>query len=137
MAASASVVEQVRRTCPFPACRQQLCFALPSHACHAQPFPCLPRSLRAVLSCPQAQAARAAAVAEVQRLLATADDLKRLGALREDVAAKQQVRRLSPSSMGAPLQAASPCNLLPCGVTESRLLHRSPLTASRLPPRSP
>lgn len=42
--------------------------------------------------CPQAQAARAAAVAEVQRLLATADDLKRLGALREDVAAKQQVR---------------------------------------------
>lgn len=42
----------------------------------------------------QAQAARAAAVAEVQRLLATADDLKRLGALREDVAARLAVRML-------------------------------------------
>ncbi|KAI7841448.1 hypothetical protein COHA_004843 [Chlorella ohadii] len=41
----------------------------------------------------QAQAARAAAVAEVQRLLATADDLKRLTALREDVAAKQQANK--------------------------------------------
>lgn len=41
----------------------------------------------------QAQAARAAAVAEVQRLLASADDLKRLSALREDVAAKQQANK--------------------------------------------
>lgn len=43
------------------------------------------------LAAVQANQARLLATAEVGRLLATADDLKRLGALREDVLAKQQV----------------------------------------------
>jgi hypothetical protein len=47
--------------------------------------------LPATCRCLQVDDARRAAVAEVQRLLATADDLKRLGALREDVLSKQQV----------------------------------------------
>ncbi len=39
----------------------------------------------------QANQARLLATAEVGRLLASADDLKRLASLREDVLAKQQV----------------------------------------------
>ena len=78
MSASASVVEQVRHV--------SHCFLPATMNCLCQPNMNLSHA-----SCLQAQAARAAAVAEVQRLLATADDLKRLTALREDVAAKQQV----------------------------------------------
>lgn len=80
MPGSASVVEQVRRA-PYPPAFTSNVLASVAYADMALGPP----------TCLQAQAARAAAVAEVQRLLASADDLKRLSALREDVAAKQQV----------------------------------------------
>jgi hypothetical protein len=52
-----------------------------------------------VLLGPQANQARLLATAEVARLLASVDDLKRLPALREDVLAKQQVGLIAPCTL--------------------------------------
>lgn len=49
----------------------------------------------------QANQARLLATAEVARLLASADDLKRLPALREDVLAKKEVSLTAPCCVHA------------------------------------
>lgn len=90
---SVSVVEQVRGGDHFSSllsvCRPAAVLGLTASTCTASRKHDL-----------QANEARRLAVLEVQRLLATADDLKRLAALREDVQAKQQASPGGPATDG-------------------------------------